>query len=85
MGILILQAFVSRKFIVTLLMNTVSGERNTPHGSRGEACDKICGFQRKRELTAQGQVILRIPLDLRSKRKVSKKCYLCKKLTKGER
>ena len=26
-----------------------------------------------------------IPLDLQSKRKVSKKCYLCKKLTKGER
>ena len=26
-----------------------------------------------------------IPLDLRRKRKVSKKCYLCKKLTKGER
>lgn len=25
------------------------------------------------------------PLDLQSKRKVSKKCYLCKKLTKGER
>ena len=25
------------------------------------------------------------PLDLRRKRKVSKKCYLCKKLTKGER
>ena len=45
-GNLLLHAFASRKFIVTLLMNTmtVSGERNTPHGSRGEACDKICGF-----------------------------------------
>jgi hypothetical protein len=32
-----------------------------------------------------GRSFLRIPLDLRSKRKVSKKCYLCKKLTKGER
>ena len=29
-------------------------------GSRGEACDKVCGFQRQRKLTTRGQVILRI-------------------------
>ena len=43
----------------------MSDERNTPHGSRGEACDKVCGFQRQRELTTQGQAILRILRILR--------------------
>ena len=41
------------------------GRANTPHGSRGEACDKICGFQRQRELTTRGLVILRILRILR--------------------
>ena len=50
-------------------MNGFNGERladermggaNTPHGSRGKAYDKVCGFQRQRELTTKGLVILRI-------------------------
>ena len=36
------------------------GGANTPHGSRGKAYDKVCGFQRQRELTTKGLVILRI-------------------------
>ena len=44
------------------------------HGKLGPTLDKN-----------QGIASCEIPLDLRSKRKVSKKCYLCKKLTKGER
>ena len=34
----------------------IRGLRNTPPGSRGKACDKVCGFQRQRELTTRGQV-----------------------------
>jgi hypothetical protein len=34
-------------------------------GSRGEACDKVCGFQRQRKQTTRGQVILRILRILR--------------------
>ena len=37
----------------------------TPHGSRGKAYDKVCGFQRQRELTTKGLVILRILRILR--------------------
>ena len=43
----------------------MSGERNTPHGSRGKAYDKVCGFQRQCELTTRGLVILRILRILR--------------------
>ncbi len=42
----------------------------TPHGSRGEVCDKVCGFQRQRELTTRGLVILRF---LRSLREIKRK------------
>ena len=41
------------------------GGANTPHGSRGKAYDKVCGFQRQRELTTKGLVILRILRILR--------------------
>ena len=41
------------------------GGANTPPGSRGKACDKVCGFQRQRELTTRGPVILRILRILR--------------------
>ena len=51
----------------------MSDERNTPHGSRGEACDKICGFQRQRELTTKGLVILRILWILREIKKTTTK------------
>ena len=34
-------------------------------GSGGEACDKVCGFQRQRELTTRVLVILRILRILR--------------------
>ena len=43
----------------------MSDERNTPPGSRGKACDKVCGFRRQRELTTRGLVILRILRILR--------------------
>ena len=60
---------------------------NNPHG-RHCGTSAIPWIPAKRELTTRGLVILcvlRIPLDLQSKRMVSKKCYICKKLTKGER
>jgi hypothetical protein len=41
------------------------GRANTPHGSRGKAYDKVCGFQLQRELTTRGLVILRILRILR--------------------